>query len=91
MIPLIAQYNHSKGAFTIGDEFTLQGIKVSECRCAYTLYDIGLRHKGVVYSHCAKCGELVHRTYGIRYFHSGCFIPLSTIESAIKEICQVTV
>lgn len=85
---IVAVKDHSQGVFKKGDEFTIKGLKKSNCKCNAVFIDIGMRNPG--YINCNVCDTIGDYDI-VRWFHEVIFQPLDelsdyTTESLIEEI-----
>jgi hypothetical protein len=83
---IVALRDHPGEAFKVGDEFVIQGLKNSYCKCNSIDIDIGAREEGVGY--CNECGATEPNPTDVCWFSELNFSPLDEIESAISELME---
>ena len=83
---IVAIEDHVRKVFKRGDEFTIHGLKNSECRCSAILIDIGIRGSFKI-SSCKVCDH-EFETNGVGWFKEYRFAPLDELEQAIEELLE---
>jgi len=83
--PIVAIRNHDKGRFKKGDEFTINGLKKSFCKCGGVNIDIGFAANSTNIK-CNKCNVIQHLSDNINWMHERSFAPLDQDISELTEI-----
>ncbi len=84
---VVAIVNHSQGYFKENDTFKIKSLKINDCKCTYTLVDIGLyADKNIL--ECPDCGFTSIKKDNTCWFASKCFAPLDELTD-ISELQEV--
>jgi len=71
---IVAVIDHRQGAFKKGDEFVIQGLQISKCKCKYVIIDIGLQDTGDTWK-CVACDVTGTRVNSVWWFSETRFAP----------------
>lgn len=83
--PIVAIRNHTKGKFKKGDEFTIKGLRTSNCYCPETEIDIGFLKEFNI-SSCPSCKKEWVENTNQSWFSEKSFAPLDVDISELTEI-----
>lgn len=86
---IVAIVDHPDGCFKKGQEFVIQGLRKSPCRCGYILIDIGkITRKS--FGYCLDCTGFYPKKDPTAWFWEKRFAPIDEWESFdISELTEL--